>query len=330
MKKHSFVITAAALGVALSCAGPALAGDPLKGVAKFFAGNVAGTDGKKVAVMTFYYPDGAVSSGSSVVPERLTTYLVNRKGIQVIERSLLHKVLEEVEFQQIGAFDKGTAKRLGKFLGVDAIVIGTLFDVKDRRTEVNARLIEAETGVILAAKSAVIDRTWLDRPQIPPPTPPAPIIEKPKSASAPEKKVPPSITYITIQNPHPAEPAASPMPAAAPPATYITINNPPPSVDAAPIRELPPEPPALVGVPVEQQTVLLQQAREVYVRSREPRQRARALMMIGRIQEQRGQRNDAGRTYHQVATEFPRVQPVVREALQRSRGMQNPAFSRPR
>jgi TolB-like protein len=317
------VRTAAAISLAVICAGPSRAGDPLKGIAKFIAKNVNGSDGKKVAVMTFYYPDGAVSSGSSIVPERLTTYLVNMKGMQVIERSLLHQVLQEVEFQQIGAFDKTTAKRLGKFLGVDAIVVGSLSDQPDHKTEVNARLVEAETGAILAAKNAVITRTWLDRPQIPPPPdlpakkpePPAKPSPEPEQNPAPALPVP----HLVISNPHPAEPASAPTPPA--PVTNIIINNPPP-FDNAPLRNLPETPPENLNNNPSQQYQVLQTARQVYVRSRVPRQRAQALMMIGRIQEQRGDRAAARRTYSQVTTEFHQIRPIANQAHRRFRTLQ--------
>jgi TolB-like protein len=320
--------TAAALSLAVICAGSSHAGDPLQGIAKFIAKNVNGTDGKKVAVMTFYYPDGAVSSGSSIIPERLTTYLVNMKGMQVIERSLLHQVLEEVEFQQIGAFDKTTAKRLGKFLGVDALVVGSLSDQPDHKTEVNARLVDAETGAILAAKNAVITRTWLDRPQIPPPPePPAKKPEPPaKPSPEPEENPAPAlpVPHLVISNPHPREPSPSPEEQAAPSPTYITINNPPP-LDNVPLRNLPETPPEnLNNNNPAQQYQVLQTARQVYVRSRVPQQRARALMMIGRIQEQRGDRAAARRTYSQVTTEFHQIKPIFKEAHRRFRSIQKP------
>jgi len=45
---------------------------------------------------------------------------------------------------------------------VDAIASGTLNDLKNSKTEINARIIETESAKILSAASAVIKKTWKD------------------------------------------------------------------------------------------------------------------------------------------------------------------------
>ncbi len=54
-----------------------------------------------------------------------------------------------------GLIDPKSAKELGKILGVDAIVSGTIADVGDS-LRVNARLISTETGEVLSVAAATI------------------------------------------------------------------------------------------------------------------------------------------------------------------------------
>jgi TolB-like protein len=116
--------------------------------------------GIKIAVLEFPYTNGKASDGSVIVQERLTTLLVQNKKITLIERNLLKKVMEELKLQASGAVDEETVKKLGKLLGAAAVVTGTLNDLADETTEINARIVDAETGKILSASSAAIERTW--------------------------------------------------------------------------------------------------------------------------------------------------------------------------
>src|SRR5205823_6173557 len=54
-----------------------------------------------------------------------------------------------------------------KMLGANVIVTGTLIDLEEDVTEVNARLVQTETGAILAAATTRIPRTWRDLPRPP-------------------------------------------------------------------------------------------------------------------------------------------------------------------
>lgn len=116
----------------------------------------------KIAVLEFPYTDGRKSEGSIIIQERLTTSLAQNKKITLIERSLLQKVMEELNLQTTGAIDDETTKKLGKVLGADAIVTGTLNDVKKEKVEINARIVQTETAKILSAGKAVIEKTWKD------------------------------------------------------------------------------------------------------------------------------------------------------------------------
>ncbi len=140
------------------------AADGLTRAAKQLAKGAASLPEKKIAVLAFPYHNGKLSSGSSILSERLTTDLVGKGKIRVIERRLIEKILQEKHLSETGALDPKTIKAIGAVLGADAIVTGTLIDVNDEKTEVNARMIEVESGEVLSAAQATVERSWTDRP----------------------------------------------------------------------------------------------------------------------------------------------------------------------
>jgi len=60
------------------------------------------------------------------VSELLISKLVHDGSVTVVERSALDKVLAEQDFANSQRADPATAARLGKLLGVDAIILGTI------------------------------------------------------------------------------------------------------------------------------------------------------------------------------------------------------------
>lgn len=152
----------------------------IKKLAKQLSKGTKNLDQKKLAILALPYHNNQYSSGSSVISERLTTQMVGMKGIAVVERRLLKQLLKEQHLSETGMIDSETANAIGKVLGVDAIVTGTLNDLDDGRTEVNARLIESASGEILAAAHVYVTRTWQDQPRSiwkpkPPPAQPGPL-----------------------------------------------------------------------------------------------------------------------------------------------------------
>ncbi|MDD5629230.1 MAG: FlgO family outer membrane protein [Elusimicrobia bacterium] len=138
--------------------------EPLERLARKLEKGLKDRPVKQLAVLSFLYHEGATSSGSTIVQERLTTFLVEGGKVQVVERSLLKKALEELKLDATGLMDPKTTRELGKILGVDAVVVGTLNDLSKKKTEINARIIETETGKILTAGQTSLSRTWTDDP----------------------------------------------------------------------------------------------------------------------------------------------------------------------
>lgn len=142
-------------------------GDPLQKTAKQFQKKMRGLDNPRIAVLSFPYHNGKTSSGSSILSERMTTYMAEYKHGRVVERSLLKKIIEEQHLSEAGVVDSGSAQKMGKILGVDVIVTGTLIDLESEETELNARVLRADSGEVLAAQRVVVAREWADAPRNP-------------------------------------------------------------------------------------------------------------------------------------------------------------------
>ena len=152
-------LSAIIMTLLIPCSSMAQSVDKLAGQ---LSDGVKDRSGVKIAVMEFPYAGGKASEGPAIIQERLTTALAKNRNIVLIERSLLKKIMDELSLNATGAIDADTAKKLGKMLGADLIAVGTLNDTGPDETEINARLVETETGRIAVAASASIKRTWKD------------------------------------------------------------------------------------------------------------------------------------------------------------------------
>lgn len=109
------------------------------------------------AVLDFNDLSGNVSAFGRLISEELVTKLFQTKRVRVVERGLLEKALNELKFNLSEVVDPARAKQLGKQVGADAIVIGTITDLGST-VKINARLIEVEKGDILAAAGAEVTK----------------------------------------------------------------------------------------------------------------------------------------------------------------------------
>lgn len=88
----------------------------------------------------------------ATVSEMLTTALIQTNRFKMVERGQLKKVMEEQALGMMGAIDTETATRVGRILGVEMVVVGSVSKM-GLAIECDARLINVETGVAVAAVS---------------------------------------------------------------------------------------------------------------------------------------------------------------------------------
>ncbi|MEJ6951233.1 CsgG/HfaB family protein [Natronospora cellulosivora (SeqCode)] len=63
------------------------------------------------------------------ITQLLTDKLVEESGIRVVERTRINDIIEEQDFVQSGRVDAETAARIGRILGVDALILTTLTEL---------------------------------------------------------------------------------------------------------------------------------------------------------------------------------------------------------
>lgn len=151
--------TALAAGV-LALAAPVSAGDPYNGLARELRAAAERGNLRRVAVLHFSPAGRPDAEGGVILSERIMSRLAGTGDLEVVERTLLDKVLEEQRLETSGALDPRQAREVGRLLGVDAIVTGTFTSMADRRVEVHARLIDARTARILGAATARVEKEW--------------------------------------------------------------------------------------------------------------------------------------------------------------------------
>jgi len=101
------------MAIILGCATPQTAINPRADFTKI----------KRVAVISFDGPKGDIAS--DMMSQALVQY-----GADVVERKRLNAVLNELELSQKNLIEPQTAKKVGKLLGVDAIFMGSVIDLK--------------------------------------------------------------------------------------------------------------------------------------------------------------------------------------------------------
>lgn len=156
----------------------AYAGGSYKTMAKELAKAGLQYNVHKVAVLPFSSIDGSSSLDGEGVAERLVTELVRSGKVEVVERGLLSKVMEEHKLMATGAIRHDQIKNMGEMLAADAIVTGTLL-VAGGKLEVHARMIEVGSGRALYASAAKFDSEWAWNVSVPKLEVPVPTLEAP-------------------------------------------------------------------------------------------------------------------------------------------------------
>jgi TolB-like protein len=115
---------------------------------------------KKIAVVEFPDLNGYQSALGQFIAEEMITQLsigANAGQFDVVERRQLVRVLQEQELTDSSLFDAQSISKIGKILGIEAIVTGSIADL-GTDIKVNARVISIETAKVFAAASAKIPK----------------------------------------------------------------------------------------------------------------------------------------------------------------------------
>ncbi|MBA3018494.1 MAG: hypothetical protein KJ550_00845 [Proteobacteria bacterium] len=87
-----------------------------------------------------------------IVAEWFITAFVKEGRFEVVERGMLNKIIDEQKLSMTGVIDETTATKIGKLLGVKAIISGSVMKLENI-WEINARIIDVESASIIAAEN---------------------------------------------------------------------------------------------------------------------------------------------------------------------------------
>ena len=113
---------------------------------------------KRLVVGQFTYNQG-VNQLTKDLQEKLVTAFASR-GMQVVERDKLEKVLEELKLGYSGLVDMDSAKKIGELLGAEGIILGTISDMGNE-ISLNGRLVDISSGNTLSAGEVNLVKTPL-------------------------------------------------------------------------------------------------------------------------------------------------------------------------
>lgn len=106
---------------------------------------------KKVTVLDFTDLQGSGTELGKYVAEQITVDLVlEKRDFSVLDRANLKSILAEHKLTAKGLIDPETAKKLGMFAGVDALILGTITP-KGSNMSLTAKIITTETAEIIGA-----------------------------------------------------------------------------------------------------------------------------------------------------------------------------------
>jgi len=144
----------------LFCVPPASAQDVRTGVEQL-ASQIAkaAPEGKQIRVAVTDFPNlqEITCDLGRFFAERLTTTLAQNRGFSVVERRRLNQVLGELKFSMSDLVDPAKAKQLGRMVGVEAIIVGTVSDLGNQ-VDLDARLIDIERNSTLQSATTTIPR----------------------------------------------------------------------------------------------------------------------------------------------------------------------------
>ena len=118
--------------------------------------------GKTIAVYYFTEEDQE-SPISGYLIDTLTSRIARVAGeesldITIVSRQVLDRILKEMEFQLSALADEDTQIKIGRQLGADIILTGTVTSVHDDY-RINAQLVDLESGAVL---DGYLYEFWMD------------------------------------------------------------------------------------------------------------------------------------------------------------------------
>lgn len=122
-------------------------------ISLFFIFNHAYSAVKQTIAVLDFESIGSEEHLGKAVSEIIRTELIETNRYRVVERAQINKTISEQTFQKSRLIDDKSAVELGKLLGADLIVIGSVVKIGTSYT-INSRMIDTKTGEAKMGKNA--------------------------------------------------------------------------------------------------------------------------------------------------------------------------------
>ena len=111
--------------------------------------------GERLSLAALPFQSKGISGeiGDMDLLDKMITALVNVNRFKVVERAQLERILDEQKLGMSGILDASTAARVGRGIGVDVVVLGSVTR-SGNTISTDARMIDTETAAILSAQDA--------------------------------------------------------------------------------------------------------------------------------------------------------------------------------
>jgi TolB-like protein len=111
--------------------------------------------GLKIAIIEFKPLNEATKDDGlgPMIAESLTTAAVNTRSFEVVERHLLEKIMSEQAMGQRDMNFTTAAESIGKMVGADYLLSGSVIKTKNGQVRVEGRLVDVTSSQIVAAES---------------------------------------------------------------------------------------------------------------------------------------------------------------------------------
>ncbi len=115
---------------------------------------------ESIAILNFT-SDSSESAYSAVIDNYLRTYLLETEKYNIIESSMLSRILEEQAFQQTGCVSSECAVEVGNIVGVEKMITGEIVKIEDQYV-IAIKVIDVETAIIEQSEITSSNRSIMD------------------------------------------------------------------------------------------------------------------------------------------------------------------------
>ncbi len=159
MKKILFIYIAAFLSVSIFASE---SDEIFKEIGKEISGLGSSLRNGTIAVFPLETPGASGSAYGNYAADKIASFIIKEGTLKLVERERLNSIIIEKELSMIGVVEENEARKIGKLLSVDAVVVGSIYRTEKGR-EISVRVIDTQSGQILA----LITRNYTDTSQVP-------------------------------------------------------------------------------------------------------------------------------------------------------------------